>query len=328
MIYSSGNTVTFYDEGCLKMRRLQTKTDKSADVKCNRSPLAGEKWYGYAFTLPMLLGYTLFVLLPIMATIFISLTDWSLFKEPIYIGAQNYVTMFAKDPVFIKTALNSFYFVMLFLPANLLITLPLAAMLKKNIPGVGLFRTAVFTPVVTTIVVWCLVWKYLLQTDNGLINIVLRMIGIDGPQWLYNTGLAIPVVVMVTLTRSLGLNMIIFINAMQEVPDMYYEAATIVGASAWQQFRKITLHLIAPSIFLVGIMTIIGALKVFGQVYITTGGGPGDSSHVFVYYIYLQAFRYYKFGYASAISLVLFLIILILTLVQWNARKQWVYHET
>ena len=121
--------------------------------------------------------------------------------------------------------------------------------------------------------------------------------------------------------------MIIFINAMQDVPTMYYEAATLDGASRWQKFTRITLPMIAPSLFLVTIITLIGAMKVFGQIYATTGGGPGDSSFVFVYYIYQQAFRYYKFGYASTISVLLFVIILVLTLVQWNIRKKWVHHE-
>lgn len=288
---------------------------------------SSDKWYAYGFVMPMVIGYSLFVLIPILATIVISLTDWSLLGQPHFIGFDNYINLFKNDPVFYKTMWNTLYFVILFLPSNIIITLALAALLKDNIPGVGFFRTAVFSPVVTTVVVWSLVWKYMLQTDNGLINIFLKMIGLEGPQWLYNTKLAIPVVVVVTLTKSLGLNMIIFINAMQDVPTMYYEASTLDGATRWQKFTKITLPMIAPSLFLVTIITIIGAMKVFGQIYSTTGGGPGDSSFVFVYYIYQQAFRYYQFGYASSISILMFIIILALTLIQWNVRKKWVYHE-
>lgn len=309
-------------QNTLQSNRHMKKENRSAEKK-----LINEKWYGYGFVMPMLTGYTLFVLLPILATIMISLTDWSLLGTPHFTGVRNYIRLFGEDPVFYKTMWNTLYFVVLFLPANIIITLALAALLKENIPGVGFFRTAVFSPVVTTVVVWALVWKYMLQTDNGLINIFLKLLGLEGPQWLYNTSLAIPVVVVVTLTKSLGLNMIIFINAMQDVPTMYYEASTLDGASRWQKFTKITLPMIAPSLFLVTIITLIGAMKVFGQIYATTGGGPGDSSFVFVYYIYQQAFRYYKFGYASTISVLLFVIILVLTLVQWNIRKKWVHHE-
>lgn len=286
-----------------------------------------DKWYGYGFVFPMIAGYSLFVLIPILATVVISFTDWSLLFKPNFIGFKNYTKLFTGDPVFYKTMWNTLYFLILFLPSNIIITLLLAALLKENIPGVGFFRTAVFSPVVTTVVVWSLLWKYMLQTDNGLINIFLKMIGIEGPQWLYNTRLAIPVVVVVTLTKSLGMNMVIFINAMQDVPKMYYEASTIDGAPRWKQFTKITLPLIAPSLFLVTIITIIGAMKVFGQIYTTTGGGPGDSSFVFVYYIYQQAFRFYQFGYASTISILLFLIVLALTIFQWNIRRKWVHHE-
>ena len=286
-----------------------------------------ERGYGYAFIAPMLFGYSLFVLLPILATFGIGLTDWPLLSSPSFIGLDNFKTMIFDDKVFWITAGNTFYFTALLLPTNLVITLWLASQLKGGFAGVGFFRTAVFTPVVTSVVVWGILWKYIFQTDNGIINILLSLIGVEGPQWLYNARLAIPVVVLVTLIKGLGMNMVIFIAAMQEVPEMYYEAAEIDGVSQWQQFFYITLPQIAPSIFLVTIITIIGSLKVFGQIYVMTEGGPGRSSYVFVYYIYQQAFRFYEFGYASSVSTVLFLLVLILTVTQWKLRTKWVHHE-
>lgn len=292
-----------------------------------RNPLWSERKYGYAFVAPMFLGYCAFVLLPVISTFLISLNKWSLISAPRFVGLRNYVKLFSADPVFLTTAINTFYFTALLLPANVILTLWLASLLKDRFAGVGFFRTAIFTPVVTSVVVWGILWKYIFQTDNGIVNVILKMFGIVGPQWLYNVNLAIPIVVLVTLIKGLGMNMVIFIAAMQDVPGMYYEAAQLEGASRWRQFTRITLPLIAPALFLVAIMTIIGSLKIFGQIYSMTEGGPGTSSYVFVYYIYQQAFRFYEFGYASAISVILFVIILALTVVQWNLRKKWVHHE-
>lgn len=283
--------------------------------------------WGYLFTAPMLIGYTLFVLLPILATFGMSLTNWSLIKEPKFIGIQNYINLF-QDKIFYDVVGNTLYFTLLLVPTNLILCLALAWLLKEKFFGVGFFRTAVFTPVVTSVVVWGIIWKYIFQTDNGLINVILRMFGVEGPQWLYNTSLAIPIVTFVTLIKGLGMNMVILIGAMQDVPDMYYEAASLDGATKWKQFKTITLPLIAPSIFLVTIMTVIGSLKVFGQIYSLTGGGPGTSSYVFVYYIYQQAFKFYEFGYASSISVILFIVILALTMAQWKIRKRWVHYES
>ena len=296
-----------------------------AKQRRNPGQRSDERW-AYAFISPMLIGYALFVLLPIVATFVISGTDWSLIRAPRMIGLENYKTL-VSDTTFHASVVNTLYFAALLLPSNLIVCLGLASLLKDKFPGVGFFRTAVFTPVVTSVVVWGIIWKYIFQTDNGIINILLRMVGVQGPQWLFSTSLAIPIVAFVTLVKGLGMNMVILIGAMKDVPQMYYEAADLDGASKWRQFCSITMPMIAPSVFLVMIMTVIGSLKVFGQIYTLTGGGPGNSSYVFVYYIYQQAFQFYEFGYASSISAILFIIILILTLAQWNIRKRWIYHE-
>lgn len=243
-----------------------------------------------------------------------------------FIGMENYVKLF-KDKTFRSTMLQTLEFTVLLIPSNLVLTLALAVLLKEKFRGCGFFRTAVFTPVVTSVVVWGLLWKYIFQANTGLVNSVLKMFGIVGPKWLLDLKLAIPVSVFVTLVKGLGMNTVMFIGAMLEVPQDYYEAASLDGASKWKQFFSITLPNIAPTIFLVLIMTAIGSLKVFGQVKALSNGGPGTSSYVMVYYIYQTAFKYYDFGYASAASVVLFLMILILTIVQWKLRKKWVYYE-
>lgn len=286
-----------------------------------------ESIWGYTFIAPMLIGFLIITVAPVIATFVYSLTNKNMMSRTTdFIGLENYQKLF-KDKTFRSTMLQTLEFTLLLIPSNLVLTLALATLLKDKFRGCGFFRTAVFTPVVTSVVVWGVLWRYIFQTDNGLVNAVLKMFGITGPQWLMNTDLAIPVSVFITLVKGLGMNMVMFIGAMLDVPQDYYEAASLDGASKWKQFFSITLPNIAPTIFLVLIMTTIGSLKVFGQIKALSNGGPGTSSYVMVFYIYEMAFKSYKFGYASAASVVLFLMIVALTIIQWKGRKKWVYHE-
>ena len=283
--------------------------------------------WGYAFIMPMLIGFLIITVLPVIMTFVYSMTDKNMMSRTTnFIAMDNFIKLFS-DKTFRSTMWQTLEFTVLLIPSNMILTLGLASLLKDKFKGCGFFRTAVFTPVVTSVVVWGVLWKYIFQTDNGMINSVLKMMGITGPQWLMNLKMAIPISVFVTLVKGLGMNMVIFIGAMLDVPEDYYEAAELDGANKFQQFFKITLPNIAPSIFLVLILTTIGSLKVFGQVKALTNGGPGTSSYVMVFYIYQMAFQSYKFGYASAASVILFLIIVALTILQWKMRKRWVFHE-
>lgn len=286
-----------------------------------------ESVWGYAFIAPMLLGFLIITVAPVIATFVYSLTNKNMMSRTTgFVCMENYKKLFS-DKTFRATIIQNLEFTLLLIPSNLVLTLALATLLKDKFRGCGFFRTAVFTPVVTSVVVWGVLWRYMFQADNGLINAVLRMMGITGPQWLMNTKLSIPISVFITLVKGLGMNMVMFIGAMLDVPQDYYEAASMDGASKGKQFFSITLPNIAPTIFLVLIMTTIGSLKVFGQIKALSNGGPGTSSYVMVFYIYEMAFKNYKFGYASAASVVLFLLIVTLTILQWMGRKKWVYHE-
>lgn len=283
--------------------------------------------WGYSFIMPMFIGFLVITVAPIIATFYFSMTDKNLMARKMeFVGLENYAELF-KDKTFHATVRQTVQFALLLMPSNLLLSMGLALLLKDKFRGCGFFRTAVFTPVVISVVVWGVLWKYIFKTDNGLINDLLKLIGIKGPQWLNNLKLSIPIVAFVTLIKGVGMNMILFIGALLDVPKDYTEAAALDGANKWKQFLHITLPTIAPTIFLVMILTTINSLKVFGQINVMTGGGPGTSSYVMVYYIYQTAFKYYRFGYASAISVVLFLMIVALTLLQWSLRKKWVYHE-
>ena len=283
--------------------------------------------WGYSFVMPMFLGFLVMTVAPIIATFVFSLTDrHMLIRDTSFIGLKNYADLL-KDPIFRATVRQSLQFTLMLLPANVFISLLLASLLKQKFKGCGFFRTAVFTPVVISMTVWGVLWRYIFQTDNGLVNSLLKLVGIQGPQWLYNVDLAIPVSVFVTLVKGIGMNMVIFIAALQDVPEVYLEAAALDGASKPKQFFSITLPNIAPSVFLVLIMTTINSLRVFAQIKALTNGGPGTASYVMVYYIYQTAFVNYKFGLASAASVILFLIIVALTVMQWSLRKRWVFHE-
>ncbi|MEF2248243.1 MULTISPECIES: carbohydrate ABC transporter permease [unclassified Paenibacillus] len=285
-----------------------------------------DMWYGYAFVLPMVAGYIIFLLIPIITAMVMSFSDWSFTRELSWVGWSNYDKLLNQDAIFKKSLFNTLYFSVGLVPLNILLALSLALLLNRNIKGIGLFRTAIFTPVVVSIVVWAIVWKYIFATD-GLINSILSLFGIDGPVWLYDMHLTMPVVIVISVLKNVGLNMVIFLAGLQDVPRLYYEAASIDGASKWKTLLHITLPQISPSIFLALIITLIGSLQVFGQVYVMTGGGPANSTMVLVYYIYQQAFNLYEFGYASAIACVLFAIILALTIIQWYMRKRWVHFE-
>jgi len=286
-----------------------------------------EKWYGFLFIAPMMVGYAVFLLGPMISAFAMSLTDRSLMGEGSFIGFANYARAMTDDPVFWESVRNTFVFAAGLIPLNLGLALLLALLLQRKLPGIGLFRTAVFTPVITSIVVWAIVWKYIFATDAGLLNHLLSMIGVKGPAWLYNMDLAMPVVIVVSVLKNVGLNMVLFLAALQDVPKSYQEAAVVDGAARRTVLLRITLPLISPTVFMAFLLTLIGSLKVFGQIYVLTGGGPGTSTHVLVYYIYQLAFKLSEFGYASAVAFVLFFLLMGMTLIQWGVRKRWVFYE-
>jgi multiple sugar transport system permease protein len=290
-------------------------------------PLAREAQIaGWLFVSPMVLGFTLLLLFPMGLALYMSLTDWPLLGEHHFIGLENYQNVMT-DAMFWKVLANTVYFTAGLVPLNIVLALLLALLLSRSIRGIGIFRTAIFVPVMTSLIVWAIVWKLMYATESGLINQLLLMAGIKGPAWLYNEDLAMPAVIVTSVLKNVGLNMVLFIAAIQQVPRSLYEAATLDGAGKRGTFFHVTLPMITPTVFLTVVMTVIGSLKVFGQIYVMTQGGPSNSTKVLVYYIWEKAFKLFQFGYASALAYVLFFIVLILTLLQWQLRKRWVFNE-
>ncbi len=281
---------------------------------------------GWLFTAPMLIGLTIFMFGPLLYAFYMSFLEWPLLGEKTFIGFGNYERLMSDDK-FLTSLKNTFIFSAGLVPLNLALALGLALLLKDHLFGIGLFRTVIFIPVMTSLIVWSIVWKYMLAPELGFINQLLAIFNLKGPAWLLNQSTAMPAIIITSAIKNVGLNMILFLTALQQVPKSLYEAAELDGAKSIRRFFKITLPLISPTIFLTMIITTIGAMKVFGQVYVMTRGGPGDSTKVLVYYIWETAFNHFEMGYAAAVAFVLFSILIAFTLLSWHFRKRWVFHE-
>lgn len=283
---------------------------------------------GHLFIIPQLIGFLLFVAIPIIVVVVFSFQDRNLLTGKWeWIGFDNYSFMLSKDPYFYKVIGNSLIFSLGLVIMNVLLALFLALMLYRNARGMVFFRTLFFSPVVTSTVAWVLVWSFMLQSEQGAINQFFRLLNIQGPNWLGNTSWAMFSVIFVRVIKNVGLNMVILISALKDIPQELVEAARVDGANSFQCIRKIIIPLIAPTILLVVIITLIGSMNVFDHIMLLTAGGPSNSTLVLAYYVYYQAFLTNEIGYASALAVVLFSIILGLTFVQWNMRKKWVYYE-
>ncbi|MGN6600045.1 MAG: carbohydrate ABC transporter permease [Actinomycetes bacterium] len=282
---------------------------------------------GWLFVMPQTLGFLAFVLYPIVAVVYYSLHTSNLLSgESTYVGLDNYRQL-VDDPASPAVATATASFCLGLVVVNITLALALALLLNQRLRGTTVFRTLFFSPVVVSLVAWTITWNFLLQ-NNGGINSLLHLVGVDGPNWLRGSHSALVSVILVQVFKNVGLNMVLFLAALQGVPRSLLEAAQIDGAGAWRRFRYVVLPMISPTTLLTSIITVSGSLQVFAQIQILTEGGPGNSTNVLVYFFYQQAFKNNDLGYGSAIAVVLFLIILALTLLQWRLRTRWVFHES
>ncbi|MER8001063.1 sugar ABC transporter permease [Streptomyces sp. NPDC095613] len=281
---------------------------------------------GYLFITPQLVGVVLFVLIPVGLAIWYSLNDWNVFSgEQSFVGADNYKAL-ADDPQLPSVLRATAIFCGGVVVLNIGLGLLLAVLLNRRFRGATFFRTLFFSPVVVSVVAWTLVWGFLLQ-DNGGINGVLGAVGVDGPNWLQRGDTAMVSVIVTQVVRSVGVNMVLFLAALQGVPTQLYEAARLDGAGSRVIFTRITLPLISPTVLLTAIITVVGALQSFAQIAVLTSGGPELSTTVLVYYVFQQAFEFNHIGYGSTLALMLLSFVMLLTLVQWQLRRKWVFHE-
>ncbi|MEU7860697.1 sugar ABC transporter permease [Nonomuraea sp. NPDC049141] len=282
---------------------------------------------GYLLISPQLVGSVLFVLVPLGLVVYYSLQEWNVLAGTFeYIGGENYAKLLA-DPKMGQVLTSTVLFSVGLVVLNLTLALTLAILLNQRLRGTTFFRTLFFSPVLVSLVAWTIVWQFLLQQDGG-VNGVLGVAGVEGPNWLRGESTALLSVVVVQVVKNVGLNMVLFLAALQGVPRQLYEAAELDGAGAWTRFRRITVPLISPTILLTSIITVVGSLQVFAQIAVLTQGGPGMSTTVLVYYLYQQAFQFRHLGYGATLSVLLFLIVAALTLLQWRLRRKWVFHES
>lgn len=269
----------------------------------------------------------LFFLIPIGAALLLSLTDFDLYAIADWdnlrmIGFRNYATLL-ETPIFWKALRNTLYFALLGGPLTVVISLGAAVLVDAKLTRLRpLFRTVFFAPVVTTMVAVAIVFRYLFHTRFGMINYGLGSIGIDGPDWLGDPLWAMPAIIILAVWKNFGYTMVIFMAGLQSIPEELYEAARIDGAGWLQQFRRITIPMLAPTFVFVGIVTAIGYLQLFAEPYVMTpDGGPLDSTLSVVMYMYLEGFRWWNMGYAAAIAFMLFLVIALVTIIQIRLQK-------
>lgn len=283
---------------------------------------------GYLFILPTFIGYTTFVIGPILGALGISLTQYDMLSPAQFVGLQNYLDML-RDARLRTVYANTIFFTVVAVTLNVGMGLLLAVLINRRIPAAlkYLFRTTYFFPVLVALAYCSIIWQFLFQRDTGVFNYYLAFLGVEPVAWLSSRQWVMPSIIFMDVWKNTGFAMLVFLAGLQNIPADYYEAAQIDGASPWHLFRFITLPLISPTFFFNTIIFMIGALQVFDSIVVLTQGGPGDSSRSLVMYIYEKAFQTFEMGYASAVAITLFVIIMALTLVQFRLGRSWVHYE-
>nr|WP_273127081.1 sugar ABC transporter permease [Bacillus weihaiensis] len=285
-----------------------------------------ETFAGYIFIAPMLIGVTCLTVFPILASIFLSFTDWNFItgiKGFNFIGLDNFKKLFS-DSVFLKSLTNNLL-ILLVVPIGLLISLSLAVVINKHVYLKDFFKVIYFMPYISSVVAVAIVFQVLFHPTEGPVNQFLLSLGMeDPPKWIADVNFALPSVMIILIWTNIGFQLIIYLAGLQNIPKELYEAADIDGASAWYKFRKITIPLVSPTTFLLLVTGLIGSFKVFDLIVVLTNGGPANSTSLPVFYLYDQAFVELRTGYASTIALVIFALIFLITVFQWIGQKKWV----
>jgi multiple sugar transport system permease protein len=287
--------------------------------------------WAWAFILPCLLGLIVFTYLPILASFGLSFSYWNLLGEPQWVGLANYQAVI-QDPIFWTTFWNTWGFVLASGVLEVVLGLLLAVWIFQLLRGQAWFRSLYFMPYITPMVSITLVFGWIYDPQFGLLNAAIQTVDVFGLMkepvaWLQDPKTAMASVVMLRVWKNVGYNVLLFLAALGNLPSDLEESAHLDGASSWQIFWRITLPLISPTLFFVLVMTMINAFQVFDSIYLLTQGGPQHATEVLVYWMFKNAFEFYKIGPASAIAYILFWVILALTALQWQIRKRWVLHE-
>jgi multiple sugar transport system permease protein len=280
-------------------------------------------FHAYLFIAPVLVAFGLFRVWPALQTLYFSFFNVELVRRRLtFVGLQNFIDL-ASDEIFVRAIKNTMLYAAIIVPAAAALGLILAVLFNERFPGKELLKGVYFAPMVTSTVAAAVVWWWLYNPQYGLFNVLLRLVGLPPSPWLLSSTWALPSVIIFSIWKTLGYNMVIYIAGLQAIPQEYYEAATIDGAGAVQRFWQVTIPLLAPVTAFILIYNGIFAFQVFDQVFVLTGGGPADSTNVVVLELYKQAFQRYRFGYAAAEATVLFLFILAITVLQYRASRRY-----
>ena len=294
----------------------------------SRRSVARQRWWGeqtrwgILCLLPTLLYLLTFVVFPVAFSLYLSFTSWDMVSaDKPWVGLENYGSLL-QDADFQRALGNTVYYSVGYVVLVVALSLALALLLDAKIKGVGFFRALYYTPSVVSVVAVSVVWVWIYEPTYGLLNAALAVVGLTPSRWLSDPSMAMPGVIIMMVWKNAGYFMVIYLAGLKGIPTSLYEAAAIDGANWWGSFRHVTLPLLMPVTFFVTVMAMINSFQVFGPIYVMTSGGPVKATLVIAYYLYQQAFQFFRMGYASAIAYVLFAVILVLTLVQtkWLGR--------
>lgn len=284
--------------------------------------------WGYLMILPIVVGTTIFSIIPLIQSFYLSFTKWGAFGSYSWGGLSNFQRMLTDSNLALALR-NTLVYTILSVPLSIAVSILVAVLLNTRIRGVSVYRTLYFLPVVTMPAAVGIVWRWLYNADFGIINHVLNLVGIEGPRWLTDPSLALYSLILVSVWSSIGHNMVILLSGLQGIPSVYYEAAEIDGANSYVQFFRITLPLLSPTLFFVTVTSLISAFQVFELIFLMIG--PDSlvirQTQSVVFLFYREAFINMDKGYASAISLLLFVIIMAVTVVQFSLQKRWVHYD-
>lgn len=281
----------------------------------------------YVFILPWCIGFIIFTAGPLLMSLVMSFFDWSITKTPVFSGWKNYVNMFTQDRQFYRSVAITLKYASIFVPLNICLALFLAMLISQPIEGVKIFRTIFYIPSVISGVAVSIIWGWLLNADYGIFNYILMLIGLSGPKWLLDPSWAL-VAIIIASAFGVGTMMLIFYTDIKTIPSDLYEAADIDGAGVVRQFFNITLPIITPTILFNLITSLITAFQQLTLVMLLTGGGPLNSTYFYGLYVYRNAFKHHRLGYASANAWIMFIVILILTLLLFKSSSVWVFYES
>jgi multiple sugar transport system permease protein len=282
---------------------------------------------GWIFVAPALIAIAVFFAIPVACALVMSFTDFDIYaladiSNLRFIGIENYVRLL-QTPLFWQALLNTVYFVVVGVPLSIVVSLGAALLVHSRLTRFKAFyRTALFAPVVTTLVAVAVVWRYLLHARYGFVNYALGALGIDPIDWLGDPHWAMPAIILLSVWKNFGYNMVILLAALQTVPTELYEAARIDGANAWRQFRDVTLPALAPVLLMVSILTIAAHFQIFAEPYVMTQGGPAQRTITVLYFMYDEGFKWWSLGSASAVAFVLFVLMFVITLLQLRVARR------